>query len=94
MAKARRRDLRDACAEEKSELEAQLQAEAEANAALRRGLKKAAAVTAARGGGVTAAEKVSVETATSKAGEARAAHRAQVWALKSGRAEQPASVVA
>ena len=40
--------MRDAYAEEKSELEAQLQAEAEANAALRWGLKKAAAVTAAR----------------------------------------------
>ena len=89
-AEARRRDLCDAFAEESGELEARLQAEAEANAALRRGLRNAAAVTAAR----VAAEKDAAETATAKAGEARAAHRAQFDALQVGRAEQLASVVA
>ena len=68
-AKARRRDLCDAYAEDRGGLEARLQAEAEANAALRRELKKAAAVTAAR----EAAEKVAAEKATAKAGAGRGA---------------------
>jgi len=71
MAEARWRDWYDASAVEKGELAAQLQAEAGANAALRRELRQAVAVTAVR----EAEETVATETATTKAGEGRISSR-------------------